>query len=54
LQDRLTDHRIGLSLTGLKEIMDGAGLEHVVNALNEDLDTRRLESILAGEGDFDE
>ncbi|RSH80486.1 uncharacterized protein EHS24_009066 [Apiotrichum porosum] len=53
-QDRLTDHRIGLSLTGLKEIMDGAGLEHVVNALNEDLDTRRLESILAGEGDFDE
>jgi len=53
-QDRLTDHRIGLSITGLKEVMDGDGLEYVLSELKADLDKRRMESILAGEEDFDE
>ncbi|KAL1407047.1 Peptide chain release factor 1, mitochondrial [Vanrija albida] len=53
-QDRLTDHRIGFSLTGLKEVLDGDGLDMVVTALHNDLESRRLEAILNGEGDLDE
>ncbi|WOO84727.1 Peptide chain release factor 1 [Vanrija pseudolonga] len=53
-QDRLTDHRIGFNLTGLREVLDGDGLDMVINALRNDLDSRRLEAILKGEEDFDE
>jgi peptide chain release factor 1 len=54
LQDRLTDHRIHFSTTGLKEILDGDGLEYVIDELRRDLNKRRMESILAGDEDFDE
>lgn len=53
-QDRMSDHRIGLNMTGLREIMDGDGLDHIVGALRNDFITRRLESVLAGDEDFDE
>lgn len=53
-QDRMSDHRIGLNLTGLREIMDGDGLDLIVGALRNDFNARRLESILAGEEDLDE
>ena len=41
-QDRLTDHRIGLSTGNLKAILDG-GLDPVVDALLADEERRRLE-----------
>lgn len=53
-QDRLTDHRIGLNRTGLKGILEGEDLDLVIDALREDFNSRRLQSILQGEDDFDE
>ncbi|BEJ13628.1 hypothetical protein CspHIS471_0308020 [Cutaneotrichosporon sp. HIS471] len=53
-QDRLSDHRIGLNITGLRDIMDSDGLENVIAALRTDFNARRLEAILAGDEDFDE
>lgn len=53
-QDRVTDHRIGQSFNGIKEIVEGERLEVVIAALREDFNGRRLESILQGEGDLDE
>ncbi|GMK56897.1 hypothetical protein CspeluHIS016_0307370 [Cutaneotrichosporon spelunceum] len=53
-QDRLSDHRIGLNVTGLREIMDSDGLDAVIDALRRDFNARRLEAILAGDEDFDE
>ncbi|KAL7418764.1 Peptide chain release factor 1, mitochondrial [Cryptotrichosporon argae] len=53
-QDRMTDHRIGLSLTGLRDVLDGDGLDYVVAALKKDFEKRRLESIMSGEGDLEE
>lgn len=52
-QDRLTDHRIGLSITGLGHVMDGEGLAAVVDALKSDFAERRLEALLQGEEDLD-
>lgn len=52
-QDRLTDHRIGLSITGLGHVMDGEGLVAVVDALKSDFAERRLEALLQGEDDLD-
>lgn len=54
MQDRLTDHRIGFNLIGIKEVLDGDGLDMVINALRNDLDSRRMTAILKGEEDFDE
>ena len=43
-QDRLTDHRIGMSIHGLQEIMAGAGqLDSLVEALLQEEQTRLLE-----------
>ncbi len=49
----MTDHRIGLTLTGLQHIMDGEGLDAVIDALRDDLDSRRLECLIEGEEDLD-
>lgn len=53
-QDRVTDHRIGRSFNGLRDILEGERLETVIDTLREDFNSRRLESILQGEGDLDE
>lgn len=53
-QDRVTDHRIGKSFNGVKNIVEGDRLEILIDALREDFNSRRLESILQGEGDLDE
>ncbi len=43
-QDRLTDHRIGMSIHGLQEVMNGAGqLDALVQALLQDEQARLLE-----------
>ncbi len=43
-QDRLTDHRIGMSIHGLQEVMNGAGqFDALVQALLQDEQTRLLE-----------
>ena len=44
-QDRVTDHRIGLTLHGLEEVMDG-GLDRLVEALIEDEQTRLLQEAM--------
>ncbi|KAK4688876.1 peptide chain release factor 1, partial [Tremellales sp. Uapishka_1] len=52
-QDRLSDHRIGLTLTGLQSIMDGDGLDMVIDELKNDLESRRMECLMQGEEDID-
>ncbi|KAK0566580.1 Peptide chain release factor 1, mitochondrial [Tilletia horrida] len=51
-QDRVTDHRVGISLTGIEDIMDGLveegmGLSRLLDALREQNRERRLEAMLA-------
>ncbi|RKZ03126.1 MAG: peptide chain release factor 1, partial [Candidatus Hydrothermota bacterium] len=43
-QNRVTDHRIGLSLHNLEEILDGE-LDPLIEALLEEEERRRLEEI---------
>ncbi|KII85605.1 hypothetical protein PLICRDRAFT_115967 [Plicaturopsis crispa FD-325 SS-3] len=45
-QDRITDHRIGLSVMNLISFMDGDGLEVFVDALRKDHDESVLENLL--------
>lgn len=45
-QDRVTDHRIGLTLHGLEEIMDG-GLDRIIQALMEDEQAKLLQEAVA-------
>ena len=45
-QDRVTDHRIGLTLHGLESILDGA-LDSIVEALMDDERARLLEEAVA-------
>nr|KIR87942.1 peptide chain release factor 1 [Cryptococcus tetragattii IND107] len=52
-QDRLTDHRFGITLTGLQRVLDGEGLEDVIAMMKKDVDERRLEALLEGEEDLD-
>jgi protein subunit release factor A len=52
-QDRLTDHRIGFTVNGLRAIMEGDDLELVIGALKKDLEERRLESLLLDGDDID-
>jgi peptide chain release factor 1 len=44
-QGRVTDHRINLTLHRLPEIMEGAGLEELVNALIAEDEAARLASL---------
>ncbi|WVQ80265.1 hypothetical protein IAT38_002370 [Cryptococcus sp. DSM 104549] len=52
-QDRLTDHRYGISVNGLQNILDGEGLEHVLAMIKKDFRERRIESLLEGDEDLD-
>jgi len=50
-QDRVTDHRVGISLTGIEDIMDGIaedglGLSRLLDALQEQNRERRLQAML--------
>lgn len=51
-QDRVTDHRVGLTVGNVGGVLDG-GLAQIMAALDEDFASRRVKSILAGEGDLD-
>ena len=51
-QDRVTDHRVGLTVGNVSGILDG-GLEAIIAALDDDFASRRIASILQGEGDLD-
>ena len=44
-QNRVTDHRIGLTLHNLEGVMGGAALDEIVEALMADDQARRLASI---------
>jgi peptide chain release factor 1 len=41
-QDRLTDHRIGLTVHNLPRIMDGE-IDHIIDAVSADAEARMLE-----------
>ena len=51
-QDRVTDHRVGLTVGNVSGIRDG-GLDQLIGALDDDFASRRITSILAGKGDID-
>ena len=53
-QDRMTDHRIGQSFTGIASVLEGAKLEMGIEVLRQDFSDRRLESLLKGDDDIDE
>ncbi|WFD05005.1 Peptide chain release factor 1, mitochondrial [Malassezia vespertilionis] len=51
-QDRVTDHRVGISLSGISSIMDGddgggAGLTYLIQELRERDEDERLDALLA-------
>ena len=48
-QSRVTDHRIGLTLYHLQEVMDG-DLEELINALSAAAQAERLKELAAGQG----
>ncbi|KAG7095120.1 hypothetical protein E1B28_005903 [Marasmius oreades] len=50
-QERVTDHRIGLSIMNLSSVLDGDALLDITNALKQDHAQRVMEEMLAGEGD---
>lgn len=45
-QDRITDHRVGLSLTGVERVLSGEQLDDIMRALVEDDRARRLQAFL--------
>lgn len=49
----MTDHRIGLSVTGIQNILDGEGLEYVLLQLKQHHDSQRMESLLETGEDLD-
>ena len=51
-QDRVTDHRIGWSTTGLEGVITGEDFGKVVEAMKADLNARRLEVLLEGGEDI--
>ncbi|ORY23638.1 hypothetical protein BCR39DRAFT_473026, partial [Naematelia encephala] len=53
-QDRITDHRVNMSVSQIEQVMQGDGLEVIHEALARDLMEKRLEALLAGDEDFDE
>lgn len=53
-QDRITDHRIGLTLTGIDAVLEGEGLENVIGQLKEHQRSLRMESLLETGEDIDE
>ncbi len=53
-QDRVTDHRIGLTLSGLEGILEGEGLEYILQELENHQKSLRMESLLESGEDVDE
>ncbi|KAI5454016.1 Peptide chain release factor 1, mitochondrial [Naganishia albida] len=53
-QDRVTDHRIGLTMTGLDSVLEGEGLESVMQQLKDHQRSLRMESLLQTGEDIDE
>lgn len=53
-QDRVTDHRIGLTMTGLDAVLEGEGLESVMRQLKEHQRGLRMESLLETGEDLEE
>ncbi len=53
-QDRVTDHRIGLTLSGLEGILEGEGLEYILQELENHQQSLRMESLLESGEDVDE
>jgi peptide chain release factor 1 len=53
-QDRVTDHRIGLTTTGLESILEGEGLSYIVTQLKEYNQGIRMESLLESGEDIDD
>ena len=45
-QDRITDHRVGLSITGVDRVLSGENLDTIVTELMEDDRAKRLEGFL--------
>jgi peptide chain release factor 1 len=50
-QDRVTDHRIGITIGNVDGVLDG-GIDVLIAALDEDFSSRRIKSILGGDGDL--
>lgn len=48
-QERVTDHRIGLTLMNLSSVMEGDGLQDFLDALKKDHDETVLEDMLSEE-----
>ena len=46
-QSRVTDHRINLTLYNLAEVLDGRGLDEIVDALTADDEASRLAELAA-------
>lgn len=42
----MTDHRIGLTITGLDNVLEGDGLEYVIRKLKEHNQGIRMEALL--------
>jgi len=53
-QDRVTDHRIGLTTTGLEGILEGEGLGYIMTKLKEYHQGERMESLLETGEDSDD
>lgn len=53
-QDRITDHRIGLTMNGLEGVLEGEGLEYIIRELQKHRESLRLESLLETGEDLDD
>lgn len=49
LKDRVTDHRIGLTLKNLPSVLDGVGLQNIVKAIEADYHQGLIEEVLTNE-----
>lgn len=52
-QDRVTDHRIGFTTTGIDAILEGEGLVYLMDKLKEENQGLRLQSLLETGEDLD-
>lgn len=46
-QDRVTDHRLGLSVMGLERVMEGPGLEQILDSLQRQHHQEQLQAVLS-------
>ncbi|KAH7338013.1 peptide chain release factor 1 [Rhizoctonia solani] len=50
-QDRVTDHRVGLTIKNLESVMEGDALEEIIHALQRDHDATVMEDLLQDDVD---